>query len=77
MLIIVLDVAVKFQGKKSDQIPLQKGNFMYLKLKPVLFKMMHSSIWEALFMGSVSGKTWPTRACLVQNGLVFHSVGPS
>jgi len=28
--------------------------------------MMHSSIWEALFVGSVSGKTWPTRAYLVQ-----------
>ncbi len=61
MLIIVLDVAVKFQGKQWDLNSPSDSTACAWNSNPVLFKMMHSSIWEALFVSSVSGKSWPTK----------------
>lgn len=60
MLIIELDVAVKFQGKQWDLNSPSDSTACAWNSNPVLFKMMHSSIWEALFV-SVSGKSWPTK----------------
>lgn len=77
MLIIVLDVAVKFQGKEWDLNSPSDSTACAWNSNPVLFKMMHSSIWDALFVSSVSGKSWHTQTFLVQNSLVFHPVGPS